>query len=93
MITLKCDECGVGRYHQITSPYLIKLGRQMLVMSNAPAYVCDICGHRGFDDQFLDSMHYLIRQAVDDSQRRKRKRQPVGQPDMRPRSPSARQRR
>ena len=92
MSALKCDECGVGRYRLINSPFLMKLGRQMLVMPDAPAYFCDVCGYRAFDEDFLASMHYLIRQAVDDSQRRKRKRQPVQQPDARPISP-ARQRR
>lgn len=87
MTTLKCDECGVGRYRLVSSPFLMKLGRQMLVMPDAPAYFCDVCGYRCFDDAFLDSMHYLIRQAVDDSQRRKRKRQTVQQPEARPRSP------
>ena len=59
---------------------------------DAPAYFCDVCGYRAFDEDFLASMHYLIRQAMDDSQRRKRKRQPVQQPDARP-IPPARQRR
>jgi len=90
--TLKCDECGVGRYREHPAAYLLKLGRQMLVMPDAPAYLCDVCGYRCFDDRFLDSLHYLIRQAVDDSQRRKRKRQPVGQPETRPIS-AVRQRR
>lgn len=77
----RCDECGVGRYRLIAAPYLVKLGKQMMVMPDAPAYVCDICGFRCFDDHFLASMQYLIRQAANDSRRRTRKRQPTQQPE------------
>lgn len=88
--TLKCDECGVGRYRSIKAPYLMKMGRQMLVMPDAPAYLCDVCGHRCFDDDFLVSLYYLVRQAVDDPGRRTHKRQPA--PEV-PALPPMRQRR
>ena len=64
----------------------------MRVRPHAPAFYCDVCGSRALDKAFLAPRHLLARQAVDDSQRRKRKRQPVQQPDARPVSP-ARQRR
>jgi hypothetical protein len=73
--SLKCEECGVGRYRSIKSPYLMKMGQRMLVMPDAPAYLCDVCGHRCFDDDFLVSLYYLVRQAVDDPNRRSRRRQ------------------
>lgn len=90
MTAIKCDECGVGRYRPIKATYLMKMGRQMLVMPDAPGYLCDVCGYRCFDEDFLVSMYYLIRQAVDDPARRERKRQPA--PEM-PATPVLRQRR
>lgn len=87
---LKCEECGVGRYRPIKSPYLMKMGQHMLVMPDAPAYLCDVCGYRCFDDDFLVSLYYLVRQAVDDPNRRARKRQPA--PEV-PAPPPLRQRR
>jgi hypothetical protein len=86
----RCEECGVGRYREIQSPYLMKMGPHMLVMPDAPAYLCDVCGHRCFDEDFLVSMYYLVRQATDDPNKRTRKRQTV--PEV-PALPAIRQRR
>jgi hypothetical protein len=47
----------------------------MLVMPDSPAYVCDICGYRFFDEEFLNRVHYLLEQAANDSRRRARRRQ------------------
>jgi hypothetical protein len=47
----------------------------MLVIPDAPAYLCDVCGHRCFNDNFLFSVNYLLRQAIQGTQRAKQKRQ------------------
>lgn len=73
--TIHCDECGIGHCQPVTTPYLLKLGVHMLVMPDSPAYVCDICGNRFFDDSFLNGVHYLLEQAAGDPERRARRRQ------------------
>lgn len=75
MPDIRCDDCGIGRYRLISSPYVLPLGRHMLVMPDAPAYICDVCGYRCFDDDFLIGVHYLVRQTVNDSQQRAKRRQ------------------
>ena len=40
--SIRCEECGIGRCRPVTTPYLMKLGKHMLVMPDSPAYVCDI---------------------------------------------------
>ncbi len=75
MTPIRCEECGIGRCHLVRAPYLLKVGKHMLVMPDSPSYVCDICGNRFFDDEFLDGVHYLLEQAAEDSRRRKRRRQ------------------
>jgi hypothetical protein len=53
----------------------------MLVMPDSPSYVCDICGNRFYDDEFLHGVHYLLKQAAEDSRRRaKRRRAPHTEP-------------
>ncbi len=75
MITIQCEECGIGRCRYVATPYLLKLGKHMLVMPDSPSYVCDICGNRFYDEDFLNSVHHLLRQAAEDSRRRARRRQ------------------
>ena len=76
MSSIQCQECGIGRCRLVATPYLLKLGKHMLVMPDAPSYVCDICGNRFYDDGFLDGVHHLLRLAAEDSRRRARRRQP-----------------
>jgi hypothetical protein len=53
----------------------------MLVMPDSPSYVCDICGNRFYDDEFLHGVHYLLKQAAEDSRRRRaRRRAPHTEP-------------
>ena len=73
--TIHCDECGIGHCRPISTPYLLKLGKHMMVVPDSPAYVCDICGNRFFDENFLDGVHYLLEQAAADSRRQARRRQ------------------
>jgi hypothetical protein len=47
----------------------------MLVIPDAPAYLCDICGHKCFNDNFLFSINYLLHQAIRGTQRATQKRQ------------------
>lgn len=75
MSSIRCEECGIGRCRLVQTPYLLKVGKHMLVMPDSPAYVCDICGNRFFDDEFLNGVHYLLEQAAEDSRRRARRRQ------------------
>ncbi len=75
MTTIQCEECGIGHCRIVSSPYLLKLGKHMLVMPDSPSYVCDICGNRFYDDAFLNGVHYLLKQAAEDSRRRARRRQ------------------
>ncbi len=75
MPSIHCQECGIGHCRPVTAPYLLPLGKHMMVMPDSPAYVCDICGNRFFDDEFLNGVHYLLEQAAEESRRRARRRQ------------------
>lgn len=74
MSIIRCEECGIGRLHPVKTPYLLNVGKHMLVMPDSPAYVCDICGNRFYDDEFLHGVHYLLKQAAEDSRRHARRR-------------------
>lgn len=69
MAAMRCEECGVGHYHPIKSAYVLRLGKHMMVMPDAPAYVCDVCSYRCFDDAFLESIHDLLKHSAQGDQR------------------------
>ncbi len=76
MTTLKCEECGIGKYRSFRTPYLLRLGKHMMVMPDAPAYICDVCGFRSFDEIFLESIHDLLVDAAENAARPAKRPQP-----------------
>lgn len=79
MTELKCPECGVGRCQPLTSPYIRWLGRQMVVLPNAPAAKCDVCSEINYDPRFLDAMQQLFDQLLEEKQRRIPRQQTVAE--------------
>ena len=55
-----CEQCHVGRYKSGLLPYLFGLGHKMVVVSNAPAYTCDMCHHTIYDSNFILNLQFLI---------------------------------
>ena len=64
MLSLKCEECLVGRCHTSPLPYIHRFGPHMIVLPNAPASRCDMCGHVAYDSAFLLAMHALLEQVA-----------------------------
>lgn len=62
---MKCQQCQIGHYHTTKAPFLHELNGQIMVLPDAPAFTCDICGHTGYADGFLHRMEYLIDRLVD----------------------------
>jgi YgiT-type zinc finger domain-containing protein len=61
---MNCEECRIGRFQPITQAYLHPLGQQMVIISNAPAYVCDVCKSRHYDPYFLDTLDFLLTKLI-----------------------------
>ncbi len=59
-----CQECRIGHVQAVTLPYIRPVGAYMLVMPNAPALKCDMCGHVYFDDHFEWSMAHMLEQLA-----------------------------
>lgn len=89
MATIRCEDCGIGYYQPLNAPYLLPLGSQMMVIPDAPAYSCDVCGFRTFDEEFLHAIHSLLTQAAAQPPRPKRRTQRP-QPELPPLVPPAR---
>jgi YgiT-type zinc finger domain-containing protein len=57
-----CELCRIGRCQPIAAPYIYWVGKQVLVLPNAPAYLCDICGQLHYDAYFLNALDILLRE-------------------------------
>jgi YgiT-type zinc finger domain-containing protein len=61
---INCNACRIGRYRPITLSYLHRLDQQMIIIPNAPAYICDVCKQSHFDPYFLDTLDFLLTRLV-----------------------------
>ena len=59
-----CNECGVGRCKPVTLPYLRMFGMHMIVLPNAPASKCDVCGAVDFKPEFLLAMQVMLEEIA-----------------------------
>lgn len=61
MSLLTCQQCRIGRYQTTTAAYMEPLGRkQVLVIPNVPAQVCDVCGQTQYDSEFMSQLEHLL---------------------------------
>ncbi|MBK6712775.1 MAG: hypothetical protein IPG51_20970 [Chloroflexi bacterium] len=57
-----CDLCRIGRCQPTKAPFIYWVDKYVMVLPNAPAYSCDICGQLQYDEDFLDSMDILLQE-------------------------------
>ena len=58
--TYPCDECqaGVMRLQFIT--YFTWLGEELVTVPNFPAWVCDVCGRREYDERAISWLTTML---------------------------------
>ena len=56
----QCDECQAGmlRLHFIT--YFTWLGEELITVPNFPAWICDVCGRREYDEKSISWLTMLL---------------------------------
>lgn len=57
---MDCHECRIGNYQPIRQTYHTWLDEQFVTVPDAPAFLCDVCGHTFFDPHFMRRMDVLI---------------------------------
>ena len=84
-----CDECqaGVMRLRFIT--YFAWLGEDLVLVPNFPAWICDVCGRREYDDKSLSWLNTLLNPDAGQSPQarlpeRPRSRRPSPRPSAHP---------
>jgi hypothetical protein len=64
MLSDQCEECLVGRCRPANLPYLRKFGPHMIVLPNAPASKCDMCGNVAYQTDFLMTMQVMLEEIA-----------------------------
>lgn len=65
----RCDFCETGRLRSRRVREYYRAGRDLLVIDNVPAYVCDCCGERYYEAQVAKQMRVLSRRRSSYKQR------------------------
>ncbi len=55
-----CNECqaGVMRLRFVT--YFTWLGEELIMVPNFPAWICDVCGRREYDEKSISQLAMLL---------------------------------
>ncbi len=58
--TFPCPRCQAGVLHLRYVTYYTRLGHDLLVVPNFPAWQCDVCGYLEYDPKALNYLHVLL---------------------------------
>ena len=73
-----CNECSAGNMHIRHITYFTWLGEELVTVPNFPAWVCDMCGKREYDQSAISWLSMLLNpEAGHPTRRVKPTRQPV----------------
>lgn len=58
--TQPCLNCQGGRKQMQSVTLMTWLGNDLITVPNFPAWICDICGHRNYDNHALAQLSMLL---------------------------------
>ena len=72
-----CNECQAGMMRLNYITYFTWLGEELITVPNFPAWICDMCGKREYDERAISWLTMLLSPNAGESTRRiKRTRKP-----------------
>jgi len=57
---IPCNECPAGIMHLRHITYFTWLGEELILVPHFPAWVCDICGKREYDERAISWLSMLL---------------------------------
>lgn len=57
---IPCSECQAGVMHSRPITYFTWLGEELITVPNFPAWVCDLCGRREYDEKAISWLSMLL---------------------------------
>ncbi len=62
--TFPCPECQAGKMHRKYITYMTYIGSELITVPDFPAWVCDVCGRREYDNHALNQLSLLLSPAA-----------------------------
>jgi YgiT-type zinc finger domain-containing protein len=59
-LTIPCGTCQAGLLHRTYITYYTWLGDELITVPDFPAWRCDICGRRDYDEDALSHLALLL---------------------------------
>jgi len=59
-IVVHCRECPAGMMHRRKITYFTWLGDELVMVPNFPAWVCDFCGKRDYDERAVTMVSMIL---------------------------------
>ena len=57
---VQCKECPAGNMHLRHITYFTWLGEELITVPNFPAWICDMCGKREYDERAISWLTMLL---------------------------------
>ena len=57
---IACSECSIGMMHKAQVTYFTWLGEELITVPDFPAWICDVCGKREYDQEALNNLALLL---------------------------------
>ncbi len=70
--SVPCAECASGLMHLRFITYFTWLGEELVTVPNFPAWVCDVCGRREYDEKAISWLTMLLNPNAGRPTQRKR---------------------
>ncbi len=58
--SMPCDECQAGVMNLRFITYFTWLGEELITVQNFPAWICDVCGRREYDEKAISWLSMLL---------------------------------
>ena len=57
---IPCTECQAGQMHRRFLTYFTFLDGELITVPDFPAWVCDVCGRREYDQRALGQLNLML---------------------------------
>jgi YgiT-type zinc finger domain-containing protein len=75
-----CNQCHAGMMRSRYVTYITRLGNELITVQNFPAYICDVCGRREYDEQSIHWLNTMLDPNAGKPTQTKRRTPPLPQP-------------
>lgn len=75
-----CKECHMGIMHMRRVTYFTTLNDALITVQNFPAWICDVCGRREYDQQTIHWLDIMLDPNAGKPTQSKRRTSPLPRP-------------